>query len=81
MDEGRPREVADERDAGLQRADEQRFPARIVLCDLRADLAPAGADLGGVEKDCADAVVVCRGSAQDAFWSPKRAASRMKSRS
>jgi hypothetical protein len=24
---------------------------------------------------------VCRGSAQDAFWSPNRAASRMKSRS
>ena len=81
MDRDRAREVADERDAGLQRADEQRLARRVVPRDLRADLAHAGADLDGVEEHLTDAVVVCRGCAQDAFWSPNRAASRMKSRS
>jgi hypothetical protein len=81
VDADRAREVADERDARLQGADEQRLALRVIPGDLRADLANPGADLEGVEEDLADAVVVCRGGAQDAFWSPKRAASRMKSRS
>ncbi len=81
MDWDRARKVADERDARLQRADEQRLAPRVLPRDLGADLAHAGADLDGVEEHFTDAVVVCRGCAQDAFWSPKRAASRMKSRS
>ena len=58
VDRDRAREVADERDARLQRADEQRLAARVVAGDLGADLAHAGADLVGVEEDLADAVVV-----------------------
>jgi hypothetical protein len=81
VDRDRAREVADERDARLERADEQRFASRVFTRDLRPDLAYARADLEGVEEYLSDAVVVCRGGAQDAFWSPKRAASRMKSRS
>ena len=81
VNRGRAREVADERDARLQRPHEQRLAARVLLRDLGTDLAHAGADLLRVEEHLADAVVVCRGPAQDAFWSPNRAASRMKSRS
>jgi hypothetical protein len=81
MDGDRAREVADERDARLQRADEERLAAGVLAGDLGADLAYTGADLDGVEKYFTDPVVVCCCCAQDAFWSPKRAARRMKSRS
>jgi hypothetical protein len=74
-------EVADEGDARLERADEQRLLAGIVARELGAQLADAGADLVGVQEDLADALVSCRQGAQDAFLSPKRAARRSKSRS
>ncbi len=54
----RPREIADERDARLQRPDEQRLLPGVVLGDLGADLPDTRTDLGGVEKDLADALVV-----------------------
>jgi hypothetical protein len=75
------REVADERDAALQRADEQRLPPRVVGGELRTDLADARTDLVRVEEDLSDAFVVARCRSQDAFRSPYRAASRAKSRS
>jgi hypothetical protein len=75
------RQVAEKRDAALQRADEQRLPAGVVARELCADLAYAGADLVGVEEDLSDAFVVARCRSQDAFRSPYRAASRAKSRS
>jgi hypothetical protein len=81
VDLNRARQVADERDAGLERADEQRLLTGVVAGDLGADLADASRDLRGVEEYLADALVVCRQAAQDAFRSPKRAASRSKSRS
>jgi hypothetical protein len=81
VDLRRARQVTDERDAGLERADEQRLSTVIVAGDLRAELADAGRDLLGVEEYLADALVVCRQGAQDAFRNPKRAASRSKSRS
>jgi hypothetical protein len=75
------RQVADERQAGLQGADEQRLAPGVVLRELGADLADAGADLLGVEEDLADALVSGGQRRQEAFRSPKRAASRSKSRS
>jgi hypothetical protein len=81
VDPRRARELADERDAGLQRADEERLVAGVVARELGTDLADAGADLVGVEEDLTDALVACRQRAQDAFLSPKRAARRSKSRS
>jgi hypothetical protein len=81
VDRRRPGQIADERNARLERADEQRLPSGVVVCQLRADLSDAGMDLVGVEEDLADALVVCRQRVQDAFRSPKRAASRSKSRS
>jgi hypothetical protein len=82
VEDRRPtRQVADERDARLQRADEQRLLAGIVARELGAELTDAGADLVGVEEDLPDSLVACRQGAQDAFSSPKRAARRSKSRS
>jgi hypothetical protein len=81
VDPDAAREVADERKAGLQRADEQRLAARIVARELGSDLANPGTDLVGVEEDLADALVACRQRAQDAFARPNRTASRSKSRS
>jgi hypothetical protein len=81
VDRDSAREVADERDAGLQRADEQRLVAGIVARELGADLADTRTDLLGVEEDLADPLVSSGQSRQDAFRSPKRAASRSKSRS
>jgi hypothetical protein len=51
------REVADERDARLQRPDEQRLLAFVVPRQLGGQLADASADLVGVEEDLADALV------------------------
>jgi hypothetical protein len=85
----RPRragEVADERDARLERADQQWLAAGVVLCDRRADLSDTALNLALFEKDLADPCVGvaprARGQgAQDAFWRPYRAARRAKSRS
>ena len=74
-------EVADEGDARLQRADEQRLAARVVAGQLGAELADAAANLVGVEVDLADALVELDQGAQEAFRSPYRAARRSKSRS
>jgi hypothetical protein len=81
VDRYRTGEVADEGDAGLQRADEQRLAVGVVSRQLRPDLRDAVSDLVGVEEDLADALVACGQRGQDAFRSPKRAASRSKSRS
>jgi hypothetical protein len=81
MDRQAAREVAQERDAGLQRPDQQRLTAFVVAAEVGADLAYAGLDLVGVEEDLADALVACRRGAQDAFARPNRTASRSKSRS
>jgi hypothetical protein len=75
------RQVAQERDAGLQRPDEQRLMGAVVAAELLADLSYPGADLVGVEEYLADALVACRRCAQDAFARPNRTASRSKSRS
>jgi hypothetical protein len=75
------RQVADERDACLQRSHEQRLAAVVVAREVRADLANARADFVRVEEDLADALVVWQERRQDAFRSPYRAASRSKSRS
>lgn len=81
VDRERARQVADERDARLQRPDEERLAAGVVARELGAELADARADLVGVEEDLADALVQNVVDAQDAFARPKRAASRSKSRS
>jgi hypothetical protein len=81
VDRNGAREVADERDARLQRADEQRLPVRVVAGELGTDLADAGRDLVGVEEDLADPLVSFCRDRQDAFARPKRRASRSKSRS
>jgi len=81
VDGRRLREVADERDARLERPDEERLLPLVVARQLARELTDAGADLVGVEEDLADARVACRQGAQDAFLSPKRAARRSKSRS
>jgi hypothetical protein len=75
------REVADERDARLQRPDEERLVALVVAGELRGELADPPADLVGVEEDFADALVELDQWAQEAFRSPYRAARRSKSRS
>jgi len=82
----RARKVADERDAGFERADDQRLAAVVVVGDRGADLGDSCPDLGAVEEDLADppvdvASVTVGQRAQDAFCSPKRAARRSKSRS
>ena len=70
MDRDRAREVADERDARLERADEQRLAARVVARQLGADLPHPAAELVGVEEDLADSLVELGQCAQDAFRSP-----------
>jgi hypothetical protein len=64
------REVADERDARLQRPDEQRLLALVVACEVGAELADAAADLVGIEEDLSDALVALDQRAQEAFRSP-----------
>jgi hypothetical protein len=81
VDRGAAREVADERDARLQRPDQQRLTAVVVAAELAAELPNAGSELVGVEEDLADALVSYRQGGQDAFARPKRTASRSKSRS
>jgi hypothetical protein len=75
------REVADERDAGLERADEQRLRPLVVAAQLGTELADATADLVAVEKDLSYALVELDRRAQEAFRSPYRTARRSKSRS
>jgi hypothetical protein len=55
VDGDRAREVDDERDAGLERADEQRLPVAVVPGDLGPELSDARSDLRRVEVDLADA--------------------------
>ena len=81
VDRERPREVGDERDRRLERADQQRLEAPVVVAELGSELLDPRSELGGLEKDLADPRVVDAGLGQDAFWNPKRAASRSKSRS
>jgi hypothetical protein len=81
VDRDAARQVADERDARLQRPDEERLVPGVVPRELGADLADARGDLVRVEEDLADPFVSRRERRQDAFRSPKRAASRSKSRS
>jgi hypothetical protein len=64
------REVADERDAGLQRADEQRLAPAVVAGQLGAELTDARPDLVCVEEDLADALVLRKQRRQDAFRNP-----------
>jgi hypothetical protein len=81
VDRDGPRQVADERQARLQRADEQRLPAGVVAGQLGAELADAAAELVRIEEDLADALVALDQRAQEAFCSPYRTARRSKSRS
>jgi hypothetical protein len=82
-DRGGPREVGQEHEARLERADEERLPPGVVLGDLRAELGDACADLLRREVDLADPVVgvefpLERG--QEARLSPYRWARRSMSR-
>ena len=81
VDRNGAREVAEKREARLERADEQGLPVPEVLRELGADLTDAPTDLVGIEEDFADSFVELCQRAQDAFRSPYRAASRSKSRS
>jgi hypothetical protein len=54
-DRKRAREVGEEDEARLQRADEQRLEALVVVRDLGTQLVDAGGDLDGGEVDLADA--------------------------
>jgi hypothetical protein len=76
-DRHRAREIGEERDARLQRPDEERLALFVVGGELRAELGDAGRDLVRVEIDLADPGL----ERQLAFGSPKRAAMRSKSRS
>jgi hypothetical protein len=67
VDRQRAREVGDERDAGLERRDQQRLEALVVGGDLGAEPGDAGLQLVLCEEDLADARVE---SAQEAFRSP-----------
>ena len=66
-DGDRARQVGDERDARLQRPDQERLAASEVARDLLAQLAYARVDLVGVEVDLADPFVESR---QEAFFRP-----------
>jgi hypothetical protein len=70
VDRHRAREIADEGDAGLERADEERFLAGVVPAQLRAELADPCADLVAFEEDLADALVRLEQRAQEAFCNP-----------
>jgi hypothetical protein len=76
-----PREVADEGDAALQGADEQRLRPLELRRQLPTELADTCADLVRIEEDLADALVELDQRAQEAFRNPYRVASRSKSRS
>jgi len=81
MDRDGPRQVADERQARLQRPDEQRLGAGVVARQFGPELADAAAELVRIEKDVADPLVALDQRAQEAFRSPYRTARRSKSRS
>jgi hypothetical protein len=70
VDRHRARQVADERQARFQRADEQRFFACVVAGQLGAELANACDDLVRIEEDLADALVELDQRAQEAFRNP-----------
>jgi hypothetical protein len=53
-DRQRAREVCQEDEARLERADEDRLAALVVAGDLLAELADAGAELVGRQVDVAD---------------------------
>jgi hypothetical protein len=55
MNRHRAGEVDDERDAGLERPDEQRLAVAVVAGDLGPELANTRVDLRRVEVDLADA--------------------------
>jgi hypothetical protein len=57
-DRDRSREVGEEDEARLQERDEEEVAVGVVLCDLRAELADARAQLLRAEEDLADAEVV-----------------------
>jgi hypothetical protein len=78
VDRDGAREVGDERDARLQRGDEDRLEAFVVGGDLRSELRDPARQLVRVEENLADSLVE---DAQEAFRSPYRCASRSKSRS
>jgi hypothetical protein len=78
VDGQRAREVGDERDAGLQGADQERLEPLVVCGDLPPEPGDPRPELVCVEEDLADAVVE---NGQEAFRSPYRCASRSKSRS
>jgi hypothetical protein len=54
----RARQVGDEEEARLQRADEERLAPPVVVRDLAAELVDASSDLARGEVDVADALVV-----------------------
>jgi hypothetical protein len=70
VDRDGARQVADERDARLQRADEQRFLSCVVAGQVRGELPDAGTDLVGIEEDLGDALVELDQLAQEAFRNP-----------
>jgi hypothetical protein len=84
VDRERAREIADEWDARLQRADQDRleagtaFDTGIVACDFLSEPRDPCGKLVRVEEDLSDPLVQ---QGQDAFRRPYRAASRSKSRS
>ena len=78
VDRDGAREVGDERDARLQRGDEDRLEALVVGGDLRSELLDPPRQLVCGKEDLADPRVE---DAQEAFRSPYRCASRSKSRS
>jgi hypothetical protein len=50
-DRYRTREVGQEDEARLQEGDQEQLAARVVLCDLRAELGDALSQLPGAEED------------------------------
>ncbi len=78
-DRSRKREVGDEREAGLQRSDQEGLAAGVVAGELGAELANAGRDLAGTQVHIADAGVEL--VAHEALRRPYRDESRAKSRS
>jgi hypothetical protein len=70
VDRRRPRQVADERDAGFERPDEEGLLAGVVTAQLRAELPDPRDDLVSIEEDLADALVELGQRAQEAFRNP-----------
>jgi hypothetical protein len=70
VDRDRARQVADERHARFQPADEQRLLAGVVARQLCPELSNARAYLVSIEEDFADALVELDQRAQEAFRNP-----------